>query len=301
MFQTPPYLKNGDTIAIVATARKVSEKEIKPAVEKFQSWGLKVVTGENLYKELNQYAGSDDDRTADLQQALDNSSIKAIFVARGGYGTVRIVDKLDFSNFKNLPKWIVGYSDVTVLHSHIHRNFGIETLHAAMPINFPPEGTDNNAIISLKNALFGEQLIYQIEPNYMNVIGKAEGIITGGNLSLLYALNGSDSEIDTAGKILFIEDLDEYLYHIDRMMINLKRSGKLENLSGMIVGGMTEMKDNIVPFGKSAYEIISETINKYKYPACFDFPAGHSKDNRALILGRQIKLEITNQKVTITF
>ena len=301
MPQTSPYLKKGDTIIIVATARKVSEKELQPAIEKFQSWGLKVILGENIYKEFHQFAGCDKERVADFQQALDNDSIKAIIVARGGYGTVRIIDELDFSRFSKNPKWIVGYSDVTVLHSHIQHNFGIETLHATMPINFPADGSNNNAINSLKKALFGEQITYHIEPHKMNILGATEGIITGGNLSLLYALNGSNSDIDTKGKILFIEDIDEYLYHIDRMMINLKRSDKLKNLAGLIVGGMTEMKDNTISFGKTAYKIIADIISDYKYPVCFNFPAGHIEDNRALILGRKIKLAVTSENVTINF
>ncbi len=301
MTQTPPHLKQGDSIAIVATARKVSEEDIKAAIDKFQSWGLNVILGKNIYKEQDQFAGKDEERVSDLQQALDNDAIKAIIVARGGYGTVRIIDKLVFNKFKHKPKWIVGFSDVTVLHSHIHQNYAIETLHAAMPLNFPSDGSDNNAIISLKQALFGENITYQIEPNLLNVNGKAEAIITGGNLSLLYALNGTVSDIDTKGKILFIEDLDEYLYHIDRMMLNLKRSGKLNQLAGLIVGGMTDMKDNTIPFGKSAYEIVSETIKEYNYPVCFGFPAGHIKDNRALILGRKIKMNVGNSNVKIEF
>jgi muramoyltetrapeptide carboxypeptidase len=301
MSQIPFYLKKGDSIAMVATARKVSETEMEPAIKKFQSWGLKVQLGRNLFKDQNQFAGSDEDRIADFQKALDDDTIKAIIVARGGYGTVRIIDNLDFSIFKNNPKWIVGYSDVTVLHAHIHQNYAIETLHATMPINFLPDGSDNNAILSLKKALFGENLTYQIECHKLNVEGKSEGAVVGGNLSLLYALGGSNSVIDTKGKILFIEDLDEYLYHIDRMMINLKRSGKLKNLAGLIVGGMTEMKDNTIPFGKNAYEIIADTIKEYQFPVCFGFPAGHMEDNRALILGRKIRLEVLSNKVNVVF
>ncbi|NTW33931.1 MAG: LD-carboxypeptidase, partial [Bacteroidetes bacterium] len=198
-------------------------------------------------------------------------------------------------------KWIAGYSDATVLHSHINTNFGIETLHATMPLNFPPDGANNNALITLKNILFGEKPDYTVEAHPLNRSGLAEGILTGGNLSILYALSGTPSDIDTKGKILFIEDLDEYLYHIDRMMMQLKRSGKLESLAGLVVGGMTEMKDNTVPFGKTAYKIIAEAVKEYNYPVCYGFPAGHIEDNRALIMGRKVKLNITRKSVRLEF
>lgn len=298
---TPPFLKPGDNIGIVATARKISEEELKPAFNKFSKWGLSVVTGKNIYATSDQYAGSDKQRASDLQDMLDDDAIKAVIIARGGYGSVRIIDNIDFSKFIKNPKWIIGYSDVTVLHSHIQQNFGIETLHATMPLNFPIDGNDNNALSSLKTALFGDMLEYKIESNALNKIGKAEGILIGGNLSLLFALAGTPSDINTSGKILFIEDLDEYLYHIDRMMIQLKRSGKLKNLAGLVVGGMSEMKDNTVPFGKTAYEIVSEAVAEYNYPVCFDFPAGHIEDNRALILGRKISFDVNNESTIIKF
>jgi muramoyltetrapeptide carboxypeptidase len=299
MAQTPPYLKQGDTITIVATARKVFEKEMQPAIIKIKSWGFNVILADELYAEQDQYAGNDALRTAGLQKALDDDQVKAVIIARGGYGTLRIINNIDFSHFRNNPKWIVGYSDVTVLHSHIHTNFGIETIHATMPINFPADGSDNNATKMLRNALTGEKMVYNIPAHPMNNEGNAEGILTGGNLSLLYALNGSCSDIDTKGKILFIEDLDEYLYHIDRMILCLKRAGKLSGLAGLIVGSMTEMKDNAVPFGKTAYDIIAEAVKEYNYPVCYGFPAGHIEDNRAMILGREAKFRITNNEVII--
>jgi muramoyltetrapeptide carboxypeptidase len=226
----------------------------------------------------------------DLQTMLNDPLIKAVISARGGYGTVRIVDKIDFSQFKKTPKWIVGYSDITVLHSHVN-NLKIETLHATMPVNF----TKNlEATESLRKALFGENLNYQIEAHPMNKKGGAQGIVVGGNLSLIYALTGSVSDIDTNGKILFIEDLDEYLYHIDRMMMNLKRSGKLSNLAGLIVGGMTDMKDNTIPFGKTAEEIIIDAVKEFNYPVCFNFPAGHVDKNMAIYLGREAKLKVAD-------
>jgi len=227
--------------------------------------------------------------------------VRAIVIARGGYGTVRIIDHLNFDKFIKNPKWIIGYSDVTALHSHIHQQFNIQTLHATMPLNFPADGKDNNALHSLKKALFGEVLEYTVKPHTLNRRGKASGILNGGNLSLLFALNGTPSDISTEGKILFIEDLDEYLYHIDRMMMNLKRSGKLSHLKALIVGGMTEMRDNTIPFGKEANEIIAEAVSEYDYPVLFDFPAGHIEDNRALILGGECEIKVSKELSTVRF
>jgi muramoyltetrapeptide carboxypeptidase len=286
----PNYLKRGDKIGIVACARKISRDEILPAIDIFKSWGLETVLSTNLFNVDNQYSGTDEERTKDLQTMLDDSSIKAIISARGGYGTMRIIDKIDFTNFKNNPKWIVGYSDITVLHSHIN-NFGIETLHATMPINFTK---NTEATETLRKSLFGENLNYITETNLKNKTGIAEGELVGGNLSLLYALTGSVSDIDTKDKILFIEDLDEYLYHIDRMMVNLKRAGKLSHLAGLIVGGMTDMKDNTIPFGTTTEEIILDAVKEYNYPVCFDFPAGHVDKNLALPLGRIAKLKVVD-------
>lgn len=297
----PPYLKSGDTVAIVAPARKVSPAEMLPAIELLGSWGLKVITGKNLYGSQNQYSGTDEERLADLQQMLDDADVKAIFCARGGYGTLRIIDKIDFSAFEKSPKWIVGFSDVTVLHSHINRNLNIETIHAAMPLTFPKENSDHPALCTLHDALFGKKLSYSIASGHFNRNGFAEAEIIGGNLSILYALSGSVSDIETSGKILFIEDLDEYLYHIDRMMMNLKRAGKLSDLAGLIVGGMSKMNDNAIPFGKNAEEIIAEAVSEYNYPVCFGFPAGHQDDNRAIILGRTVTFEANESGVKIDF
>ncbi len=293
---TPPYLIKGDKIGIVACARKISREEIEPAISILKSWGLEVVLSKNLFHSDNQFSGTDAERAEDLQTMLDDDSVKAIISARGGYGTIRIIDKIDFANFKKNPKWIIGYSDITVLHSHIH-NFGIETIHATMPINFEK---NKDATESLRKALFGENLIYETEKHILNKNGTAEGELVGGNLSLLYALTGSVSDIDTKGKILFIEDLDEYFYHIDRMMINLKRAGKLNDLTGLIVGGMTDMKDNTISFGKNAEEIISDAVKEFNYPVCFNFPAGHIDKNLALIFGRKIKLSV-GEKTRVEF
>lgn len=298
---TPPYLRPGDKIAIVATARKISEEELQPAIKKFREWGYEIFLGKNIYAQENQYAGNDEQRLFDFQQMLDDPSVKAIVCARGGYGTVRFIDHIDFSTFAKIPKWIIGYSDITVLHSHIHTNLGIETLHATMPLNFPADGKDNEVLHTLLEALKGEKLSYTLKHDALSKQGKAEGIFVGGNLSLIYALSSTPSDIDTSGKILFIEDLDEYLYHIDRMMQQLKRSGKLKSLAGLVVGSMTEMKDNTVPFGKTAYEIVSDTVKDYNYPVCIGFPAGHIDDNRALILGRKISMDVGTSESKILF
>ncbi len=288
----PHFLKKGDTVAIIAPARKISEAELDPAIKILESWGLKVKSGKHIYAVDNQFAGTDAERCSDLQTMLDDSNIKAIFSARGGYGAVRIIDKLDFSGLKKNPKWIIGYSDVTVFHSHIHTHTGIETLHATMPINFTKDG---ESLEMLKKTLFGELPSYHIHSHKLNRHGEAEGILVGGNLSLLYALAGTPSDIDTKDKILFLEDLDEYLYHIDRMMIQLKRSGKLAGLKGLVIGSFSEMKDNTVPFGKTAEEIIADAVQEYDYPVCFGFTAGHGNKNLPLIMGGKISLGVDTQ------
>jgi len=295
--KTPAYLHKGDKIGIVASARKISNAEVLPAIELLKQWGVEVVQGKYLFNENNQFAGTDEERAYDLQTMLDDATIKAIIIARGGYGTVRIIDKIDFTNFIKQPKWLVGYSDVTVLHSHIN-TLGIETIHATMPINF---FKSEAATESLRKALFGEKLSYTVATSSLNRQGSVEAPLAGGNLSLLYALMGSSSEIDTQGKILFLEDLDEYLYHIDRMMMALKRAGKLTHLAGLVVGGMTDMKDNTVPFGKTAEEIIVDAVKEYNYPVCFNFPAGHVDKNMALFLGRKVSLNVKADEVKLIF
>lgn len=297
----PPYLIKGDKIAIVAPARKVAPAEMENAIHTFRGWGLQVVTGQHLFGQDNQFSGTDDERRSDLQTMLDDTSVKAIIAARGGYGSVRLIDDLNFDAFVAHPKWIVGYSDLTALHSHIHTQLGIETLHAVMPINFPPPGQPDTAVESLRKALFGEPLEYEFAASPLNVTGKTSGLLTGGNLSMIYSIAGSVSDIDTHGKILFLEDIDEYLYHIDRMMMNLKRGGKLAKPAGIIVGGLTDMKDNTVPFGKNAAEIIASHVHELGIPVCFEFPAGHQPDNYALFFGRETQLEITANSVSVRF
>jgi len=295
------YLKKNDKIAIVSTARKISESEILPAINKLEEWGFEVVTGKNIYKTDNQFAGTDFERAEDFQLMLDDDSVKAILCARGGYGTVRIIEKLNFKKFIKNPKWIIGYSDITVLHSYLHTKLNIPSIHATMPLNFLSDGSDNESTNSLKNALFGNISEYQVTDNEFNKPGFAEGILIGGNLSILYSLSGTELDIDTKNKILFIEDIDEYLYHIDRMMMNLNLSGKLKNLSGLIVGGMTDMRDNTIPFGKSAYQIISDIVSEYNYPVCFNFNAGHAEPNLALCFGKPVQLSVMGNKSELKF
>ena len=299
----PPYLKAGDTVAIVATARKVSKFEIKPAIDLLKSWGLEVLPGKNLYKDQNQFAGSDEDRAGDLQRALNNKNVQAVIFARGGYGTVRIIDQIDWKKFVKQPKWLIGYSDITVIHSHVHKHCLVQTMHAPMSLNIAKLSAPCQQV--LKETLFGKQLRYSSSKQLPQLVklnrqGKAKGQLVGGNLSLIYSLAGTESDIDTAGKILFLEDLDEYLYHIDRMMMNLKRTGKLKDLAGLIVGGMTEMKDNAIPYGKTAEEIIHDAVKEYSYPVVYGFPAGHIPNNYPLIMGKEVTMNVTD-KMELSF
>ena len=294
----PEYLKKGDTVGILATARKIDLATLEPGIKLLESWGLKVVIGKTIGKEQNQLAGADWQRATDFQEMLDNPNIKAILAAKGGYGTVRIVDRIDFTNFKKKPKWIVGFSDVTVLHSHIN-NMDIGTLHAIMAIS--AKTATPEAVESFRKALFGEKLEYHIAAHPFNKNGKAQGELVGGNLSVLYSIQGSKSAVDMKGKILFLEDLDEYLYHIDRMMMNLKRNGSLEGVKGIIIGGMTSMNDNDIPWGKDALEIIQGIVKDLKIPVTYNFPAGHIKDNRALILGKNVTFEVNDKETILKF
>lgn len=294
---TPPQLQKGDTIAIVATARKNIDDNLKPAISWLKNWGLEVVIGNTIGLDYNQLAGTDEQRAADFQKQLDNPNIKAIWCVRGGYGTVRMVDLLDFTKFKQHPKWIIGFSDVTVLHSHLN-TLGFASIHGIMPVS---SKASEEAKETLRKALFGETLTYTLPCDAMNRFGVAKGELVGGNLSILYSLFGSESAIDCSDKILFMEDLDEYLYHLDRMMMNLKRNGCLESLKGIIVGGMTKMKDNEIPWGKNALEIIDDVTKKYNIPIIYNFPAGHMADNRALIFGKQVTMDVNSLESTVEF
>lgn len=298
LFKTPPYLKKGDTVAITCPAKKLPGS-IREAVQLLESWGLKVLLGETVGASWHQFAGDDELRANDFQGFLDDDSVKAIFAARGGYGTVRIIDRIDFSNFRTHPKWIIGFSDITVLHSHIQALYKTETIHGQMPLSIP-KGSEFS-LESLRKTLFNEPVEYTCKSNIKNRPGNGNGVLIGGNLTLLVMMSGSVSDQDYTDKILFIEDVGEYLYSIDRMMWNLKRSGKLDNLRGLIVGSFTEMKDNDISFGFSAEQIIMEHVKEFDYPVCFNFPAGHIADNRALILGRTISIQIDDYETKLIY
>lgn len=295
----PKNLKIGDTIGILSTARKFTSEQLEFCVQVLNSWGFKAVIGSSINAEEHQFAGSDHVRAENLQAFIDDPSIDAILCARGGYGTMRIIDQIDFSKFKENPKWICGFSDVTVLHQHL-QTMGIASIHSSMPSLFPTD-VEHTTLKSLENALKGNELKYRVKISADNLRMKnVEAEIVGGNLSLVYALQGSVSDINTDGKILFIEDLDEYFYHIDRMMCSLDRAGKLKNLAALLVGGMTEMKDNSIPFGMNVPEIIHYYSKKYNYPVYFDFPCGHWENNFAIRLGTMAKIEVLNDEYIFT-
>lgn len=298
MIIIPPYLQKGDTVAIVCTARKFSKEEAQPGIELLTSWGLNVVLGDTIGLDNFQLGGTDEERIADFNKQLANPDVKAIWCARGGYGTVRIIDQIDFSLMKKNPKWLIGFSDITTLHSHLNI-LQTATIHGIMAFSVP--NATNEAKESLRNAIFGNKITYTISAESLNRKGNVVGELVGGNLSILYSLLGSESSIDTTNKILFIEDLDEYLYHVDRMMHNLKRNNKLANLKGLIVGGMTDMHDNSIPFGYNAEQLILALTKEYDYPIVFNFPAGHVKNNLALKLGTSISLKVNEEGTTLNF
>lgn len=293
----PTYLKKGDTILIIATARARNKAALQPAIDILKLWGLNVELGKNLFKVYHQFAGTDKERTEDLQRAINHKTAKAVLIAGGGYGTLRIIDSIKFNPLLKFPKWFVGYSDTTVIQSRL-ASMGIASIHGTMAFQF---AKNEEATLSVKKLLFGEKVNYNIEKHTLNRTGKAQGEVIGGNLSLIYALSGSADDLNTKNKILFIEDLDEQLYHIDRMMLQLKRSGKLKHLKALIVGGMTEMKDNTIPYGKTAEEIIFDAVKEYNYPLCFNFPAGHIEKNMALYFGKKATLSVEKNKVEFEY
>tara|TARA_B100001758_G_C18337070_1_gene572190 strand:+ start:69 stop:1067 length:999 start_codon:yes stop_codon:yes gene_type:complete len=299
----PEYLKKGDTVAIVAPSGVLKNYNgyILKAKELLKSWELEVVIGENVFNDNGHFAGTDNQRSADFQFALDDKAIKAIWCARGGYGAMRVIDNLNFEKYKENPKWIIGYSDITAIHNDLHNNKS-ESIHGIMCKSLEKIDVDNNESISLlKKTLFGEKLSYTIEGNNYNIEGNSNGQLIGGNLTLLHCLLGSESSIDTDGKILFIEDLGEYLYHIDRMLISLKRAGYFDNCKGLIVGDFTDMRKNTTPFGRNLKELILDIVREYDFPVSFGFPAGHGEKNYPMILGREINLEVSKQQSTINF
>jgi len=298
----PPNLQKGDTVMILAPAGIMKDTTaVQQAVELLDDWGLNTKLGKHVFTQNFHFAGTDKERLSDFQNALDDDNIKAIWCARGGYGTVRIIDDINFSKFKQHPKWIIGFSDVTVLHNEIN-NFGIQTMHAIMPITYKPKNKEQKkARKSFKKALFGKKITYRISASDYNKDGEATGQVVGGNLSLVYSMLGSKTQIDMNGKILFLEEVGEALYHIDRMMISLKRAGVFENCKGLVVGAFSSIKPNSTDFGMTYEEIILDAVKDYNFPVTFDFPAGHIRDNRTLLLGKEIILKVKEKKTIVKF
>ena len=292
----PKKLEANDRVGIIATARKVSREELKPCVDLLKSWGFKVVFAPNLFAEDNQFAGTDIQRADDLQWAIDHPELKAVIVARGGYGTSRIIDMVDFSVLKSYPKWFIGFSDVTVLLNQLF-NEGFQALHAPIALLLAKQGHKESA--GFVKDLLSEDITYDFSAPFhvLNTVGAVSGEVIGGNLSILHTILATSSDVDYDGKILFIEDLDEYLYHLDRMLQNLKRNGYFEGLAGLIVGGMTKMHDNAISYGKCAEEIILDAVKEYDFPVAFNFPMGHIEDNRALIFGAEVVLDVQQDLV----
>jgi muramoyltetrapeptide carboxypeptidase len=299
--QIPPFLQPGDKIGIVAPASCIRYDEILPGISLLRDqWKLKIVEGKTLKSDYNQFSATDADRLDDLQTMLNDPSIKAVIAARGGYGCSRIIDQIDFTHFIKSPKWVVGFSDLTIILSQLF-HLGYAGIHAPMVKSMTLEGADK-AAESLRQLLFGELPGYSVAPHIFNKTGSVVAEMVGGNLCLLAHMIGSPTEIDTEGKILFIEDVNEYLYNLDRLMIQLKRAGKLSHLAGLIVGQFTDMRDNTNPsFGKTAYEIIHEHIHAYDYPVSFDFPVGHVADNRAIGIGMNAYLDVNKDGVELHF
>ncbi len=301
----PGYLKTGDIIGITSPAGYIKREEIEPAIRQMESWGYKIRIGQTIGKRDFSFGGTDEERTRDLQIMLDDRNVKAIMCARGGYGLVRIIDKLSFTLLQQRPKWIIGFSDITVLHSHLNSIHGIATIHSKMCNSFPEdwekaEPIQQETILSIRDALAGKKMNYEAAPDEKNRTGTAEGILVGGNLKTIESLNGTKSDIKTTGRILFVEDTGEYLYSIDRMFWGLKRTGKLSQLKGLIIGGFKIKPDEAgEEFGRSLYDIVLEKVKEYKYPVCFNFPAGHQKNNFALKCGVRHRLIIKKENVVL--
>ncbi len=299
----PPYLKAGDTVAIVAPSGilKNRTKEVEQAKALLKNWGLHVVVGKHVFSQSNHFAGTDDERCEDFQKALDDPKISAIWCARGGYGTVRILDKLDYSKFKQNPKWIIGYSDITALHNQIH-NEGVESIHALMCTSLQDDlSMIKETISTFRDAVFGKPLSYTLKGSTYNKAGAASGQIVGGNLTMLHTMLGSKTSINTSGKILFIEEIGEYKYHIDRMLQSLKRAGYFNNCKGVIVGDMSKMRTNTTLWGSSIEQLVLDALADYDFPIAFNMSAGHEKDNNAMILGRTIQLAVSKDKSSVIF
>lgn len=298
MIKQPPYLKKGDKIAIVCPAKKL-KKDISPSISVLEEWGLEVVLGKTVHAAYHQFAGDDQLRTSDFQTALDDPDIKAIIAARGGYGTVRIIDGLDFSIYNQQPKWIIGFSDITVLLSHSLAAHDTQSIHSQMPGVFDEASPES--LETLRKALFGEPFSYSYTSDHLHRPGAAEGTLIGGNLSMLISIEGSVSQMDYKDKILFLEDVGEHEYAIDRMFRMLKRCGKLAGLKGLVIGAFNGIQPEDIPFGQSPEQIIMEIVKEYDYPVCFGFPVGHIQDNRALVLGKTARLLVEKNTVTLSY
>lgn len=299
----PPYLKAGDTVAIVAPSGilKNREREVQQAIDLLKSWKLNVIVGKHVFSKSNHFAGTDDERCEDLQKAMDDPKISAIWCARGGYGTVRILDKLDYSKFKKHPKWLIGYSDITALHNQFH-NEGFESIHALMCVSLTKDLNDvKSAIDTFKAALFGNPTSYTLEGSTYNRVGDTSGQLVGGNLTILHTMLGSKESINTDGKILFIEEIGEYKYHIDRMLQSMKRAGYFDNLNGLIVGDMSKLRKNTTLWGTSVEQLILDALKDYDFPIAFNMPAGHEKDNRALVFGKVVELKVEKTKTEVKY
>lgn len=300
MIKLPPYLKKGDTIGLTCPAGYMTREKAASCIETLQQWGFTVMVGNTLGSASDNYfSGTDEERLAELQAMLDSEQINAILCGRGGYGVSRIVDQLDFSRFKKNPKWIIGYSDITVLHCHIPARLKIATLHSPMAAAFNDGENNNEYIQSLHKALTGKKSTYRSAVFSFNNKGTATAELLGGNLALLVNMIGTPSDINTTNKLLFIEDIGEYIYSIDRMMYQLKRSGKLDKLAGLVIGGFTDIKDTERPFGKTVFQALHEVVKEYQYPICFNFPVGHSNENYALKVGATYKLTVTAKQVQL--
>jgi len=292
----PPFLQPGDTIAIVCPSGFMAREKAQTCIDTLQQWGYKVRIGATLDSDSeNYFSGTNEQRLADLQHALDDTAVNAVFCGRGGYGLSRIIDALDFTAFRQTPKWLIGYSDITVLHAHVLTRYKIATLHSPMAGAFNDGGAVSEGVLSLRRALAGEPAAYTCAIHPFNRRGKVTAPLVGGNLSILAHLVGSPSDIDTKGKLLFLEDVGEYLYNLDRMLLQLKRSGKLAHLAGLVVGGFTELKDTTRPFGATAEAIIRDVVNEYDYPVCFGFPVSHTPDNVALKVGTAHTLIVSDE------
>ncbi|MBV9962475.1 MAG: LD-carboxypeptidase [Parafilimonas sp.] len=292
----PPYLKPRDTIGMICPSGYMPLEEVQRCIETLQQWGFKVVLGKTVGNQYNYFSGTDEERLNDLQLMLDDKNIQAIYCGRGGYGLSRVIDKINFSTFVQEPKWIIGYSDITLLHAHVFSNFNIASLHAPMAAAFNEIEESEEYINSIYKSLIGEPQTYTCASHYLNRNGIYEGELVGGNLSLLAHIIGTKSDINTKNKILFIEDIGEYKYNIDRMLMQLKRAGKLDELASLIVGSFSEIKDTTIPYGKDLKEMIFDSVKEYSYPVCFDFPVGHVKENYALKIGLKYELIVDTKQ-----